>query len=164
VALSPHRACNGVIRAAAVSGLLAVSGCFAMVAGVHQDMEFKSDLPSVSINMDGQRCDVPCTLKIRRQWGTFQMQATQNGELVARGPISRTSSYVQHDCDSTRDNFGLMMVAAVTDGLLIIPGIVDISTGIVIWHPDTVVIEPNAYRLEDRCFEQPVVLKSEPPS
>jgi len=159
-----YRAGDTLLRLAVGAGIVALSGCFAMVAGVHQDMQFKSDLPNVSINMDGQRCEIPCTLKVRRQWGTFHLQATQNEELVARGPINRTSEYVQHDCDSTRDNYGLLMIAAFVDGLLFIPGIVDISSGIVAWHPDTVVIEPNAYRLEDPCYEQPVVLQSEPAS
>ncbi len=53
-----------------------------------------------------------------------------------------------------------MSIAAFTDGLLLIPGIIDISTGIVVWHPDVVVIEPGAYRLEDPCFDQPVVMNS----
>jgi hypothetical protein len=146
----------------AIVSMAVLPGCFAMVAGVHQDVHFKSDVPNVSVGMDEQACRIPCTLTIRRQWGTFQMQATQNGEIVAEGPISRVEEYAKRDCDSTHDNFGLMMIAAFTDGLLIIPGIIDISTGIVVWHPDTVVIEPGTYRLEDRCFDQPVVLSSQP--
>ena len=156
-----HDVRNGLLRVVVVAVALTLSGCFAMVAGVHQDMHFKSEMPNVAINMAGKTCNVPCTLTIRRQWGTFNMQATQNGELVTQGPISRVEEYAKHDCDSTHDNFGVMMIAAFTDGLLIIPGIVDISTGIVVWHPDTVVIEPGTYRLEDRCFDQPVVLTSE---
>jgi hypothetical protein len=54
-----------------------------------------------------------------------------------------------------------MIFAAVADGLLIIPGIIDLSTGILVWHPDTVVIESGSYRLEDPCFAQPVVLDSQ---
>ena len=80
---------------------------------------------------------------IRRQWGTFHMQATQNGEMVAEGPISRVEEYAKHDCDMTHEHAGLMVLAAFTDGLLLIPGIVDLSAGIVVWHPDTVVIEPG---------------------
>ena len=159
---STHRVDGRFFPLAAAAGMLVLSGCFAMVAGLHQDVHFKSDLPDVSVSMDGRTCTIPCTMQIRRQWGTFEMQATHNGEGVATGPISRVQEYTKRDCDSGRENYGLMMVAAVTDGLLIIPGIVDISTGITEWHPETVVIGPGTYQLEDPCFEQPVVLNSQP--
>jgi hypothetical protein len=159
---STSRVQHTPLRFGAIASLLVLNGCFAMVAGVHQDVHFKSDVPSVEAHMDGQTCQVPCTLTIRRQWGTFQMEATQNGEIVAQGPISRVEEYAKHDCDLTHEHGGLMIIAAFTDGLLLIPGIVDLSTGIIVWHPDTVVIEPGTYRLEDPCFEQPVVLSSEP--
>lgn len=158
--LGPHRLFALITATVSMLGL---TGCFAMVAGVHQDVHFNSEMPNVDVHFAGETCRIPCTLTIRRQWGTFQMQATQNTELVAAGPISRVEEYAKRDCDSTHDNFGLMMAAAVTDGLLILPGIVDISTGIVVWHPDTVVIAPGTYRLGDPCFEQPVVLNSESP-
>lgn len=142
--------------------MLATAGCFAMVAGVHQEMHFQSDVPNVEVAMAGQTCRIPCALTIRRQWGTFHMRAIQNGEIVAQGPISRVEEYSKRDCDSIHDDFALEILAAITDGLLLIPGIVDISTGIIVWHPETVVIEPGTYRLEDRCFAEPVVLTSQP--
>jgi len=156
MALPTYRVHRTLARVGAAAAMLALTGCFAMVAGVHQDMQFRSDIPNLDVHMDGKSCRVPCALTIRRQWGTFHMQAIQNDEVVSEGPISRCQEYTTHDCDSTRDNFALLMAAAFTDGLLIIPGIVDISTGIVVWHPETVVIQPGAYQLEDRCFDQPV--------
>ncbi len=156
MALSLHRVHRTVFRTAMAATMLALAGCFAMVAGVHQDMQFKSDVPDVDVHMDGKTCHLPCALTIRRQWGTFHMQATQDGKVIAEGPISRVQEYTTRDCDYTRDNFALMAVAAFTDGLLIIPGIVDLSTGIIVWHPETVVVQPGAYQLEGRCFDQPV--------
>jgi hypothetical protein len=162
VTQSTLRVFRTLCRVLATAGLVTLTGCFAMVAGVHQDVHFKSELPDVAVNMDGKMCAIPCTMRIRRQWGTFQMHASRNGEIVAAGPISRIEEYAKRDCDSTHENYGLMLLAAITDGLLIIPGIVDISTGIVVWHPDTVVINSATYQLEDPCLAQPVVLTSQP--
>jgi len=133
--------------------VLLLNGCIAMVAGTHQDIEFRSDLPNVEAHMESKSCHLPCTLNVRRQWASHHLEATQNGHVVAEGPVYRRTSY-GIECDDAK--VWKLLLPAFTDGLLIIPGIVDLSTGITEFFPETVVIQDGAYQLLDPCFDEPV--------
>ena len=49
------------------------------------------------------------------------------------------------------------MLPAIVDGLLIIPGIIDIATGITEFMPEEVTVEENRYLVNDPCFSKPHV-------
>lgn len=142
-----------------LAGMLVLSGCIPMVAGTHQDIRFRSDLPDVDVHMEDKTCQVPCTLNVRRQWAAHELDASQNGRTIVRGYVYRRESY-GHTCTDAK--VWKLMLPAIADGLLMVPGIVDISMGITEFFPETVVIEEGSYQLEDPCFDTPVQGSEEP--
>lgn len=134
-------------------GMLVINGCIAMVSGTHQDMSFRSQLPDVDVQMEDKTCRVPCTLNVRRQWASHHLDASQNGRIIVQGPVYRRESY-GHTCSDAK--VWRLMLPAFTDGLLLVPGIVDISMGITEFFPETVMIQEGSYQLEDPCFNAPV--------
>lgn len=133
--------------------MLVLNGCIAMVAGIHQGVSFRSELPDVDVQMEDKVCRIPCTLNVRRQWASHHLNASQNGRTIVEGPVYRRESYV-HSCSDAK--VWKLMLPAFTDGLLIVPGIVDLSMGITEFFPETVTIQEGAYQLLDTCFTAPI--------
>ena len=142
-----------------LAGLLMLSGCIAMVAGSHQDIRFRSDLPDVDVRMEDKTCRVPCTLNVRRQWASHELNASQDGRIIVQGPVYRRESY-GYTCTDAK--VWKLMLPAIVDGFLIVPGIVDTSMGITEFFPETVVIQKGAYQLEDPCYDAPLQGSEEP--
>lgn len=133
---------------------MGMSGCVALVGGTHQNIAFESNVPNLNVSLGGRSCTAPCTVNVRRQYASFHMTATRDGQVVVEGPIYRRRSLAAACWD--RKDLALIL-PAFADGLLIIPGIVDLSTGITEYMPERVIIEEKRYLVDDPCFAKPHV-------
>jgi hypothetical protein len=120
--------------------------------GTHQEMHFDSKIPAVDIHLGDQTCRAPCSLRVRRQWASYTLEASQNGRVVAEGPVYRRERYLR--CEDEKG--WNLMLSDVPDIILLVPFVVNLSMGITGYHPETVVVEEGAYRLEDPCFPAPI--------
>ncbi len=132
-----------------------ISGCVAMVGGVRQDIAIESKVPDVQVSIGDQSCAPPCTVNVRRRWASYPMRATRGGQTIVEGPIYRRESANADPCWDHKVK--VLMLPAIVDGLLIIPGIIDIATGITEFMPEEVTVEENRYLVNDPCFSKPHV-------
>ncbi len=109
---------------------LVLSGCATMVRGTSQRIEMTSDPPGATVEFRGVSCVTPCTLEAERSSRPAMVRFTLDGREQYFGEIAPNRLTVA-------DDPGLLPVAFVS-GLLIVPGIVDLSSNTLYDRPENI--------------------------
>lgn len=99
--------------------LLSLSGCYTLARG-RQDVEVTSDPPGAHVRFGRVEGVTPCVFEMVRSDKPKMIRF----ELEGREPV-------QQEITTTQDDGSWQVLLAVVDGLLILPGIVDL----IAWDP-----------------------------
>ena len=107
--------------ACALIVLLSQSGCAAILRGSTQPVEFRSEPPGAQVAVQSKKgdltCSTPCTLKVPRS----VTPASYTIELPGREPVSEELIPVE-------EWNAKWLLPVVFDSLLIVPGIIDLTS------------------------------------
>lgn len=100
--------------------LLFTSGCVTMFHGTSQEIQFSSDPPGAKVQFREMTCVTPCTLDAPRSSRPAMLRVHLDGREEYAGEIASHALMVK---DSPE-----MLAPAIIGALLIVPGLVDLSS------------------------------------
>jgi hypothetical protein len=105
--------------------IVSLSGCAILIRGAHVPVQFASDPPGAEVKVDtGKKpttCTAPCTLDLARSRTPLSYSVTMNGYEPYTAELIPSPDDTQ---------IWYLWPVAVVDGLMVVPGLIDIACAV----------------------------------